>query len=329
MQVIDISRPPGSLDPLKVWADDPQTASRYCYNMLVKLLEGLDDGQKLALAEALDPTELTGRDLTSQMALSRYLMSQHDPAAVVVGRKIRVWKHRPFAAAIFDEDLPALTLTARGTVFRTHGLTLPSVDKVVNKHLYDELIPEERYAPVIYSLGSVFLKSAFRESKLRERKRGPAYIFVDEAWTVTRNPIGMEILEVDIRDGRKHFIVVVFMTHHAARDLEHDVFQLITTKFLGRAENEELARSNLNWFGAMPVTDEIVADLMAARDGRFYLSMVNDDVGRDGAAPLRDEKQRRQVAEIQTLRPSDPRFIEALNTTPSMGQRSGDAKVAA
>jgi hypothetical protein len=330
VQVIDITKPPGSLDPLKVWISDPETASRYSYNMHLELLDSLDDAQKLALAEALDPAELAGRALVSQMALSRYLMSRSDPAAVIVGRKIRVWKHRPFAAAIFDEKLPALTLTSRGTVFRTHGLPLPSEDKVLTKHLNDKLQPEERYAPVIYSLGSVFLKSAFRESKLRKlrkrRKHGAAYIFVDESWAVTRNPIGMEILEVDIRDGRKVSVVVVFMTHHAARDFAHDAFRLITIKFVGKAEDEELARANLKWFGAMPVTDELVADLMAAKDGRFYMHMINDDVGRDDAQPLRDEKLRSQVAEIQILRPSDPLLLEALNTTPQIGD---DAKMRA
>lgn len=327
VQVIDITKPPGSLDPLKVWADEPETASRHTYNMLIEVLEDLDKVQKLALAEALDPTELRNRAIDSQMALSRYLMSQRDPAAQMVGREIRVWKHRPFAAAIFDEKLPALTLTARGTVFRTHGLTLPSEEKVLNKHLNDKLRPEERYAPVIYSLGSVFLKSAFRKSKLR--KRGPAYIFVDEAWTVTCNPIGMEILEVEIRDGRKHFIVVVFMSHHAQRDFAHDAFRLITTKFVGRAEDGVLARANLEWFGAMPITDERVADLMAAKDGRFYMCMVNDDAGRDGASLLRDEKHRRQVAEIQILRPNDPRLLKALNTTPAMMQNGVDPKTRA
>ncbi|AYE99542.1 hypothetical protein C0J29_31755 (plasmid) [Mycobacterium paragordonae] len=322
VQIIDITSPPGSLDPLKVWADEPQTACRYTYNVLIDLLEGLDDTQKLALAEALDPSELHARGLTSLMALARYLLaSQSDPAAVMVGRKIRVWRHRPFAAALFDEQLPALTLTARGTVFRTHGLSLPTMDKVLNKHLYDKLTPEERYAPAIYTLGSVFLKSAFRASKLRRGERGPAYIFVDEAWTITRNPIGMEILEVDVRDGRKHFLVVVFMTHHAAQDLAHDAFQLVTTKFIGRAEDKALARSNLAWFDAMPITDERIADLMAAKDGRFYMSMINDDADNDQGSPVRDEKQRRQVAEIQIMRPSDPRILEALNTTPQMGAR--------
>jgi hypothetical protein len=320
VQVIDITKPPGSLDPLKVWAEHPDTASQHTYNMLIELLEDLDKLQKLALAEALDPAELANRGITSQMALSRYLMRQQDPAAVMVGREIRVWKHRPFAAAIFDEKLPALMLTARGTVFRTHGLTLPSESKVLNKHLNAKLRPEERYAPVIYSLGSVFLKSAFRKSKLR--KRGPAYIFVDEAWTVTCNPIGMEFLEVEIRDGRKHFIVVVFMSHHAKRDFAHDVFQLVTTKFVGGAEDEVLARANLEWFGAMPVTDDRVADLMAAKNGRFYMCMVNDDT-RVGASQPRDEKHRRQVAEIQVLRPSDPSLLKALSTTPQVGDDAG------
>lgn len=314
VQVVDITKPPGSFDPLKVWADDPETASKHTYNMHIELQEGLDDRQKLALAEALDPTQLHKRGLVSQMALARYLKGLSDGSANIVGRKIEVWKHRPFARAIFDESLPPLELTKRGTVIRTHGLTLPSEGKVLHKHLNDKLRPEERYGPVIYSLASVFLKAVFR------KRRGPAYIFVDEAWAVTRNPIGLELIEVDIRDGRKHFIIVVFMTHAAERDFEDEVFKLITVKFLGRAENEDLARSNARWFNAMPITDDLIDDLMAAKDGRFYMSMTNDDVGRDPDKPMRDANQRRQVAEIQVLRPIGQEYIDALNTTPTMVQ---------
>lgn len=314
VQVIDITKPPGSIDPLKVWADDPETAGKHTYNMHIELQEGLNDRQKLALAEALDPKTIVAEKLVSQMALARYLISLADEEAQLVGRKIKVWNHRPFAAAVFDEALPALTLTARGTVIRTHGLALPSEAKILTAHLNEKLRPEERYATVMYSLASVFLKTAFRRQGTRRGR--PSYIFVDEAWTVTRNPIGMEILEVDIRDGRKHFIIVVLMTHDAKRDLEHGAFKLLTTKFLGRAEDEELARSNLEWFNAMPITDTVVSELLSAKDGLFYASMVNDERSA--------EQQQRQVAKIQTLRPTDPDFLKALNTTPTMIRRGAD-----
>lgn len=320
VQVIDITRPPGSLDPLKVWADDPETAAKHTYNMHIELLEGLDGRQRLVLAETLDPDTIVREKLVSQMRLARYLINHPDESAQLVGRKIAVWKHRRFAAAVFDEALPALTLTSRGTVIRTHGLTLPSEDKILTEHLNEKLKPEERYAPVMYSLASVFLKTAFRRQGTRIGR--PSYIFVDEAWTVTRNPIGMEILEVDIRDGRKHFIIVVLMTHDAKRDLEHGAFKLLTTKFLGRAEEEDLALSNLKWFNAMPVTDDVVSELLSAKDGLFYLSMVNDE----GSVQL--EQRSRQVAKIQTLRPTDPEFIKALNTTPTMIRRSADETAA-
>lgn len=317
VQVIDITKPPGSLDPLKVWADDPETASKHTFNMHVELLEELDGHQKLALAEALDPDTIVREKLRSQLRLAQYLINLPDEAAQLVGRKIRVWcRNRPFAAAVFDDALPALTLQARGTVIRTHGLALPSEEKILNAHLNAKLKPEERYAPVMYSLASVFLKTAFRRQGSRRGR--PSYIFVDEAWTVTRNPIGMEILEVDIRDGRKHFVIVVLMTHDARRDLEHGAFRLLTTKFLGRAEDEELARSNLEWFNAMPITDDVVNELLSAKNGLFYASMVSDERSAEA------EQRMRQVAKIQTLRPTDPEFLKALNTTPQMVRRGAD-----
>jgi hypothetical protein len=333
MQVIDITNdPPGSVDPLKVWADDPQTAAKHTYNMHVELLEGMSgpDGrlQKLALAEALEPAKITMHGLVSQMALARYLMSLDDPHARLVGRKIQVWQYRPFAAAIFKEELPALTLSARGTVIRTHGLSLPTADKVLNPALNEKLHPEERYATVVYALASVFLKAAFR--KQAHRRGRPSYIFVDEAWTVTRNPISMkDILEVDLREStRKGFTVVVLMTHDAARDLSDEAFQLITTKFLGRAEDKRLAVSNAEWFDSMPVTDDLISDLMAAKNGLFYMSMFNDDRAK-GAAEERDVATRRQVARVQVVRPTDAAFVKVLNTTPKMIRREVDDLVPA
>lgn len=333
VQVIDISNdPPGSVDPLKVWAADPQTAAKHTYNMHVELLEGMSgpEGslQKLALAEALDPAKIAAHKLNSQMALARYLMSSDDPHAQLVGRKIKVWQHRPFAAAIFREELPALTLRARGTVIRTHGLSLPTADKMLNPALNDKLHPEERYATAVYALASVFMKATFRT--LAHRRGRPSYIFVDEAWTVTRNPISMkDILEVDLREStRKGFTVVVLMTHDAARDLSDEAFQLITTKFLGRAEDKRLAVSNAEWFDSMPVTDDLISDLMAAKNGLFYMSMFNDDRVK-GAAAERDVATRRQVARIQVVRPTDAAFLKALNTTPKMIRREADEPVAA
>jgi hypothetical protein len=317
-QTIDITRdPPGSFDPLKVWAHDPQTACRYTYNMHLQL-EDLDEDQQLALDEALKPSELANRALRSQMALARYLINQtDDPHAVRVGRKIARWEWRSFAAAIFKEDLPALTLTATGTVIRTDGLTLPSERKVFSDNHRNKLTPEERYGPVIYLLGSLFLKSVFRQ-------RGTiGFQFNDESWTITGsgNPIAMELFELDIRDGRKRGIIPVFMTHSGARDLKDEVFKLVTVTFLGRAERKELAISNAEWFGAMPVTSDVVNNLLSAKDGRFYMSLTKDDsgTGRD--------KTVRQVAEIQTTRPADPLVREAMNTNPKI-RRANKGKAA-
>jgi hypothetical protein len=88
--------------------------------------------------------------------------------------------------------------------------------------------------------------------------------------------------------------------------------------FLGRAEDRDLALSNLQWFKAMPITDDSVAEVMAAKDGRFFMTMVNDDddAGRGEGV--------QQVAEVQMLLPADPVVREAMNTKP-MSRRAREA----
>ncbi len=319
-QIVDVSAPPGSMDPFKVWHHEPEEAVRRANGLLVELFR-MDEDQELALSEALDVDQLADRKIDAMASLGRYLRSLPDPAAVKVGRKIQQWQRYKFAAAIFDENLQPLRLTARGTVFRTHGLQLPTAQKVFNPHLYAKLQPEERYAIALYPLLSVFLQASFAA-------RGETgWIFIDEAWTVTRSPAGRELLEPQLRDGRKHNIIPVFMTHAGAGDLEDDIYQLITIKFVGRATNKDLAIANLSWFGSMPITDDVIADMLTMKNGRFYMAMMNDDhdTGTEGDGGLGV----RQVAEIQVLRPADPVIAEAMSTKPLRADRRRRAQEAA
>lgn len=311
-QIVDVTQPPGSMDPLKVWAHDPDEAVRRANGLLVELLR-MDEDQELALSEALDVEYLGQREIRSMAALGTYLLAQNDVGARKVGRKIRQWQRHRFAAAIFDENLEPLQLTARGTVFRTHGLQLPLGAKVFNPDLYAKLLPEERYAMGLYPLLTAFLQASFAA-------RGETgWIFIDEAWTVTRSSVGRELVEPQLRDGRKHNIVPVFMTHAGAGDLEDDIYQLITIKFVGRATNKLLALANLSWFGAMQISDDRVNDMLTMKNGRFYMAMMNDDddttAEGDGGLGVR------QVAEIQVLRPSDPVIAEAMSTKPLRADR--------
>lgn len=305
VQVIDVAEPPGSMDPLKVWAHEPRTASLRAFALLTELLTLGDDEQELALREALNPDNLGHGKIESMMALSRHLKAHSDRAATLVGRKIASWAHNPFAAAVFDESLPALTLTKIGTVFRTHGFALPSAQRVFNEHLYKKLQPEERYALAIYPLVVAFLDAAF------DQRDGTSWLFIDESWTVTRTPLGHQLMEPKLRDDRKHGRVTVFMSHAGAIDLADDIYKLITIKFLGKAEDRDLAISNLEWFQAVPINDNTIKEVMEMKNGRFFMSMINDsgDVEGDGVGVS-------QVAEVQFLLPADPRMRDALSTTP-------------
>lgn len=313
VQVIDVAEPPGSMDPLKVWAHAPRTASLRAFALLTELLTLADDEQELALREALNPDNLGCGKVDSMMALSRYLKEQPERAAKLVGRKIASWAYNPFAAAVFDESLPPLTLTKIGTVFRTHGFALPSAQRVFNEHLYKKLQPEERYALAIYPLVVAFLDSAF------EQHDDTSWLFIDESWTVTRTPLGHQLMEPKLRDDRKHGRVTVFMSHAGQVDLADEIYQLITIKFLGKAENRNLAIANLEWFQEVPINDATIKEVMDMKNGRFFMSMINDDADADG-----DGVGAVQVAEIQFMRPADPRMRDALDTTPIGGKHQRD-----
>ncbi len=318
-QIVDVISPPGSMDPLKVWAHDLTEAVRRSYGLLVELLR-MDEDQELALSEALDVEYMTGRGIVSMATLGTYLLASDDPAAVKVGRKIRQWQRYPFAAAIFDDSLEPLVLTARGTVFRTHSLQLPTAGKVFNKHLYDKLQPEERYAIALYPLMVSFLQAAFMA------RGGPGWIFIDEAWTVTRTPVGNELMQPVLRDTRKHNIIPVFMTHAGDGDLDDPIYKLITIKFVGRATDSDMALANLGWFRSMPITEDVVDDMQAMKNGRFYMAMMNDDA--DTIAEGEGGRGVRQVAEIQVERPADPVIRDAMSTKPPRADRTRDRAAA-
>ena len=64
----------------------------------------------------------------------------------------------------------------------------------------------------------------------------------------------------------------------------------------------------------------MIAEMVAAKNGRFFMTMMNDDDA--DAAEGEGGQGVRQVAEIQVLRPADPVVVEAMSTKPLRRDRT-------
>jgi AAA-like domain len=148
----------------------------------------------------------------------------------------------------------ALDLTNPAIVFAASGMTLPDKEKDSA-----DWMPEE-----IAGMALLYLVAAITGDSLMRDPRFGVAIF-DEAYFLTGNPHGLELLIKLARDGRKHGAALWLLAHDAADLADETLRGLFAYRFVGRMETASAARRALEFLGAA-ATDANIQALQELND---------------------------------------------------------------
>lgn len=308
--IVDPYQPQFSMDPLRTF--DADRGATMALNFLVILLDMDVAGPMGALlGEVLSEDYLREHDLGSMRALLDHLEKRREDGDKVAGelrQHIGIYASKPFARALFDESLPALPWQdAKSIVIRTNRLELPKETELNNPSLYRTMRIEKRFGRAMYTL----ITTLARMVCLADPNVLGVY-FEDEAHNATSNDLQVAELELFVRDGRKHFGLIVLGSHDPEADFGGETLRgLITIRIVHRQTDKALAQKSLRWIG-LDETDEEMVDALQNHTS----PQIGDDipVERRGEAYLRDAAG--TIGRIRTLLPAQSASREAASTTP-------------
>ena len=314
-QVIEISDTAAiSLDPLRIFAG--AAAARYAASFLSVLL-GVQtmSEEDLLLSEAI--TEVARHRDPSMLELAKVLAARAeagDTAAASLARKLRVIGGKQAARALFDQNLPPLTVSgADSIVFAVSELALPKPDELASEYRLARLPFEKLFGQATL----VLLAAICREVAFAD----PAEFTLvdwDESWWMSGSPEGRQLMLELVRDGRKHNAAAHFGLHDptdlgAAGDEAGDTLRgLLSLRFLFRHRTAHLAARGLNFLG-LDGTDADLLELVTSGLSPVGLPAEVREV-RAGECLHRDLAGR--IGYLKVLVPTDARIAEAILTTP-------------
>lgn len=192
-EVVDVVDGQVSIDPLAMGL--PVATARRLLSESLAVACGYDDATREAdlLARAVaDVAAAGGRaaDVADQLAAGG------DPVALeVVDRLATVADYLP---ALFDRARRAPDLDARFLVFAAYGLEMPSYAELANPELARKITKGKRCAQAV-----VFLAAALAKH-IGWTTPGSCLIGLDEAWRITTNPFGADVVNEITKEGRRY-----------------------------------------------------------------------------------------------------------------------------
>lgn len=320
-EILDFTNPEKSIDPLRVFSLEEGAAALQSF--LAPLLGiNLRESLGVSLADALDSEHLEKFGIDSTRKLFEHLYRGDCETkceidhARDIGRRLKVFSEKRWAACIFDGSLPPIDLNARTIVAATHGVDLPSRQELLIPHLFNQMRSEKIFGRAIYALLAATAKRyCFRDSNRL------AMFGVDETHHITGSPEGeAEILEF-IRDGRKNLASVLMGSHDPEADFGDDTLRgLIPTRIVMRHRDANLARKSLRWLGFNEEDDTFEDFVRELQEDTSPITMDENgeegvDANRKGEGFMRDSRGR--PGRIQILPPARQSRRDAANTTPS------------
>ncbi|MET9122194.1 ATP-binding protein [Streptomyces sp. NPDC004528] len=313
-QVIDAAAAGLSIDPLRMFAGQPQ-ASHYALSYLTLQLGigpmtaaggVLHRAVEQAAASAAPSMRQVMAEL-EEMAASAGGGARRDAAAGLVDL-LEIVASNPLAAMVFDSGLPPVRLAAGEAsdmiVITTAGLTLPPREafaspEVLRQQPLEALIGRA----VLYLIAAIARQAAFEdESRF-------CAITMDELWWLSSSTEGSALISEVLHDGRKHFAGLIAGAQDA---LELGVDRgLFAYRAAGRTSDRDRARRALEFVGQNPDDPDLLRLVTSG------LSPVGHK-GREGEMLL--TAPRMNTSRLKVVIPPVPRITTAITTTP--GQRS-------
>jgi len=303
--VVEILRPAFSLDPLRVFGPGKEGA-RLALALLNSLLDldplsaegaylsnllATDDGDTLRIASL--------RELRDQIAADK---SPH--AADVVGR-MNVYARHQVGQVLFDDTIPALSLTNRAIVFCTRGLELPTNAEMQSTKLAIEKRFGLRMTKYLAAIGRAI---CFADPSTF------ALFLSDEVRAMAEQADAREELVRFVLEGRKSAAAIALGGQTVSQLGGEDLWGLIPTRIVCGHSDPVLAREAAAWVGWDPEVEANVKAIqdLSPRDPRHPRQEVPEH--RRGEIILRDPYTR--VGPARVLLPFEPARRKAIQTTP-------------
>ena len=292
-QVIDLldDKTNVSFDPLEVFRSEPRDAERYGTGFLT-MLTGIDptSPEGTVLGEAVRVVvEEEGclADVVEQLEIAGAGDSVFARAAQAMALRVEGFTRGPLAHLVFG-DGPPVDLHADYTVFQATNLSLPRAEALRDRR---QLTAEH-----IFNQALLYLVTAVARHVAFSQRDVFHLVVQDEGYVLASTPQGLELLEILIRDGRKHAAALMFISH-SPNDLPAELQQFIRIRFLFRMD-DEAAVVGLRWMGQEASADNVALMSEAAR--KVGQCMFRDLEGRVGM--------------VQVLQFLDPELIAAADT---------------
>ncbi|MEW1914205.1 ATP-binding protein [Kitasatospora sp. NPDC085895] len=306
-----------SLDPLRLYADAPKAAARFCESFLTLLLGVRPmDLEGVALSEAVQA--VLQRPAPSMRALVDELAERgtDDGAAKALARKLRAVARKDLAAVVFDEALPVVdTRRADAVVFAVRSLQLPKRDELTSEHRIERLEFEKVLGRAVMYL----IAAVARETVMADPREFGVAVF-DECWWLTSSDEGLDLLLELIRDGRKHNAAAYVGSHDpfdiGPADSEKGtvVRGLIPHRLVFRQTSRDLARRALAFLGVDGADSQLLETVTAGLSPVIDLPEAERS-RRAGECLYRDLGGR--IGLMKVLIPLDPQAAGAIHTTPT------------
>lgn len=247
--IIDFMDPHSSLDPLKIYKDDPRKAVAETLNLMVLLLgvsntddEGILLNDVLKTNSTDDHLAFSSLDEVRKYLVSDKIAGGDKDVAIRIARLMAVFADLSFGRVFFDPDLPPMDFDAQATVFCTRGMDLPTEEELASEEARREMTIPKRVGRASYA----YLASIGSNIMYADDSRETLFL-VDEAHHMTGSPEGSATIKTAIKTGRKHKGAVGLGTHTSDELGPKELRGLIPQRFLFRTRDPELARPNLRW----------------------------------------------------------------------------------
>ncbi|MBC9729309.1 ATP-binding protein [Streptomyces sp. TRM68367] len=309
-QVVDAAKAELSIDPLRVFADQPAVGARYALSYLtVQLGVGPMTEYGALLKRAVKEAAESSYPCMAQVIVALEEMAAGEgpraQRAVSLTEWLQVAADEPLAAAVFDPELPVLDLASGMSsdfvVITTTGLTLPPREAVTDPELMRNQPLEALIGrAVLYLVAAIAREVAFADARF-------TLIPLDEAYWLTSSSEGQALVDEIVYDGRKHG-AGVGLGCHDVRELGTSTGRgLLAYRFLSRTADPVLAARGLEWLG-LPADDEDLLHVVTTDLSPFgKTERAGEILGRD---------PRMNIGRFKVLVPNVDRILEDIFTTP-------------
>lgn len=305
-QIVDMARAEVSLDPLRLF--DRDTGIRYARSYLsLQLGIGSMTAQGALLKKAVVAAADAARPCMAQVVVELEEMARGEGMvardAAALSALLQVVRDEPLAAAVFNPDLPILTMgegSCDAVVVTTAGLTLPPREAVLNPELL-RIQPTEALIgrAVLYLVAALARETAFAVDRFCQ-------VIVDECYWLTTSAEGSALVHEVVSDGRKHYAGIALGAHDV-RELGSDLVRgLLAYLVIARTTDRTLAGHALTALGLPSDHEQLLEKVMT-------LSPMGN---RDRAGEMLGRDARQRVGHFQVLVPEVHRVQAGIFTTP-------------